>query len=208
MTRATGLDARKAYALDRESVLVGSVRAGEGSAAETRTAGTRLLPVKLNTADVVKFVASGGAANSAGGYIIKAAHVPLGGAIGDANPTGYATVGIIAFNGKKSTEIAVSGAQLEALVKAAASPAITGDVRVTALKLIPGSGDLTISNVALTSNVATVTVGAHTLQVGESVTVNSSNAVFNGTFTITAVDATTISYARTNTNVASAAAAA
>jgi hypothetical protein len=77
---------------------------------------------------------------------------------------------------------------------------------VVAVRLLPGSGNLSISNVALTDNVATVTVGTHSLQVGETVTIFCSNAVFDGVFTITAVGATTISFAKTNANVNSASA--
>jgi len=68
----------------------------------------------------------------------------------------------------------------------------------------------TVSNVALTSNVATLTIGSgHGILVGDTVKVegvtNSSN-LFNGTYKVTAKDATTISYALTNANVTSASA--
>lgn len=66
----------------------------------------------------------------------------------------------------------------------------------------------TITTRALTSNVATITVNAaHNYAVGDTVTVALSppNAVFDGTYTISAVAATTFSYARTNANVTSAA---
>jgi hypothetical protein len=43
--------------------------------------------------------------------------------------------------------------------------------------------------------------------VGDTITVaNCSNTVFNGTYVVTGVAATTISYARTNSNVTSASA--
>jgi hypothetical protein len=65
----------------------------------------------------------------------------------------------------------------------------------------------TISNKALTSNVATLTTStAHGLDVGNTVTVAGVDATFNGTFTLTAVTATTLSYAKTATNVTSVAA--
>jgi hypothetical protein len=63
-----------------------------------------------------------------------------------------------------------------------------------------------VTNKALTANVATLTVGAHTLLVGQSVVVAGVDATFNGTYTITAKTATTISYAKVNANVASTAA--
>lgn len=66
----------------------------------------------------------------------------------------------------------------------------------------------TVTNKALTTNVATLTTStAHGLVVGNTITVAISDAVFDGTHTVTAVpSATTISYAKTNANVTSAAA--
>ena len=63
----------------------------------------------------------------------------------------------------------------------------------------------TISNKALTSNVATLTTStAHNFRIGMPVTVTGVNATFNGTFTITGVPTTTtFTYAKTATNVAS-----
>jgi hypothetical protein len=65
----------------------------------------------------------------------------------------------------------------------------------------------TITNKALTSNVATLTTGtAHGFEVGQSVTVSSVDATFNGTYTITAVPSTTtFRYAKTATDVTSTA---
>jgi len=63
-----------------------------------------------------------------------------------------------------------------------------------------------ITNKALTSNVATITTSAaHGIFVGETIKVIGVDATFNGTFTVTAVTSTTISYAKTASNVASAA---
>jgi len=69
----------------------------------------------------------------------------------------------------------------------------------------PTGGNIgTVTNKALTTNVATLTIGAHTFQVGQQVRVQLSPAdpVFDGYQTITAIAPTTISYARTNANVA------
>jgi len=63
----------------------------------------------------------------------------------------------------------------------------------------------TVTNKALTSNVATLTIGSHKLTVGSTITVSGMDSTFNGTYVLTAVAATTISYARTATNVASVA---
>jgi len=69
-----------------------------------------------------------------------------------------------------------------------------------------GTATSTVTNKALTSNVATLTVGATDFIVGDSVVVADVDATFNGTFTLTAVTSTTISYAKTATNVTSTAA--
>ena len=65
----------------------------------------------------------------------------------------------------------------------------------------------TVSNKALTSNIATLTTGtAHGFLVGQSVTVAGVDSTFNGTYTITAVPTTTsFRYAKTATDVASTA---
>lgn len=66
----------------------------------------------------------------------------------------------------------------------------------------------TISNKALTSNVATLTTAAaHNLEVGDSVVIAGVDATFNGTYTVTGVPSgTTFTYAKTNANVTSASA--
>ncbi len=140
MPKATGLAPRKAVFQDRESILVGAVRAGEGVAAESRAGAARLLSFKLNTCDYFKIAAVGALSNAAGGYYIEVAHVAADGALANANPTGYVRIGSISYSGLSQTEVGFSGPQVEALVKAGASPAITGDVRVVALRLVAGTG--------------------------------------------------------------------
>ena len=63
----------------------------------------------------------------------------------------------------------------------------------------------TITNKALTSNVATLTTSAaHGLAVGDSIWVEGVDATFNGKYTVTAVPTTTtFTYAKTAANVAS-----
>ena len=63
----------------------------------------------------------------------------------------------------------------------------------------------TVTNKALTSNVATLTIGTHYLTTGATVVVDNIDATFNGTYVLTGVTATTISYARTANNVTSVA---
>ena len=64
----------------------------------------------------------------------------------------------------------------------------------------------TITNKALTSNVATLTAANHGFAVGFQVEVSGVDATFNGTYTITAVTTNTFSYAKSATNVTSQAA--
>jgi hypothetical protein len=66
----------------------------------------------------------------------------------------------------------------------------------------------TISNKALTSNIATLTTSTdHTYLAGDVVVVSEVDAIFNGTFNIIAVPTTTtFTYAKVNANVTSAAA--
>ena len=70
-----------------------------------------------------------------------------------------------------------------------------------------GDSTKTITNKALTSNIATLTTGsAHGFEVGQSVTVSTVDSTFNGTYTITAVPTTTtFRYAKVATDVASTA---
>jgi hypothetical protein len=202
MTRAIGLSPQVGYKADAESILLGYVGKWDDRAPETRDGSARVLPYMLNKLPFFKVVGHGATSSAAGGYVVRAAHVARGAAI-DAS-TDWISIGAIVFDGEGTVEIGRTGPEIERMIVDGTSPAIEGDVRVVAVKLFPGSGNLTISNVVLADNVATVTVGAHTLQVGEQVTVNASNVAFNGTFTITAVTATTISYAKTNANVTSA----
>jgi hypothetical protein len=64
-----------------------------------------------------------------------------------------------------------------------------------------------VSNKALTSNVATLTTSlAHDFNVGNSITVTGVDATFNGTYTVASVPtSTTLTYAKTATNVTSVA---
>ena len=66
----------------------------------------------------------------------------------------------------------------------------------------------TITNVALTSNVATITTALpHGYSTGDSVTVDASDNTFDGTYTITGTPTTTtFTYAKTNTDIPSASA--
>jgi hypothetical protein len=54
---------------------------------------------------------------------------------------------------------------------------------------------------ALTSNVATLTIGTHRITVGQTINVNITDAVFDGVHTVTATTPTTVSYSKTASNV-------
>lgn len=60
----------------------------------------------------------------------------------------------------------------------------------------------TATNKQLTSNVATLTFASHSFLVSETVVISGVDATFNGTYTITAVTSTTISYAKVASDVA------
>src|ERR1041385_2990934 len=61
----------------------------------------------------------------------------------------------------------------------------------------------TVSKKAITSNVATLTISAHTISVSDTIVVRLSpaDARFDGTRTVTAVTATTVSFASVNPNL-------
>lgn len=65
----------------------------------------------------------------------------------------------------------------------------------------------TITNVALTANVATITTATvHGFLAGATVQISGlTNSVFNGTYTISTVASSTFTYARVNANIASVA---
>lgn len=67
--------------------------------------------------------------------------------------------------------------------------------------------NLTITNVALTSNVATITVTAHGLVTGQVVTISGlTTSALNGTYTVTGTPtANTFTFAKTNANISSTA---
>lgn len=70
-----------------------------------------------------------------------------------------------------------------------------------------GGSDWTVTNKALTSNIATITTsGTHSVTVGSYVYVQNVDNTFNGLYQVTAVTSTTISFALTGSDVASTAA--
>lgn len=61
----------------------------------------------------------------------------------------------------------------------------------------------TITAKAIESNVARVTIGTHNFAIGDYVTISNVDTTFDGVHQITAIGGTTISYAKTASNVAS-----
>lgn len=133
MSSAIGLDSRRAYALDAEAIIYGFVGAGEGRAAETRDGSARVLTTSLNRQDMFKVVLYGQSSDAAGEYEVQVAHVDRGGTIGMG--TDWATVATLTADGEQVFEVGLTGLQVEALVKAAADPAIEGDVRAVAVRV-------------------------------------------------------------------------
>lgn len=82
----------------------------------------------------------------------------------------------------------------------------TTNETITIISALRGVLTPTVSNKALTDNVATLTTSAaHGLLAGDQVVVSGVDSTFNGTFTILTVPTTTtLTYAKTATNVVSA----
>ena len=152
MSRSVGLAPRRGYSLDAETILLGAVRAGtRGRAAETRTGAARLLNTRLDAQNVFKIIAHGQSSTSDGGYLVQAASVADGAALGTAST--YATIGVINCTAGQINELALSGKAVQAAVRAAGS--LTGEVRVVAIRLTAGTG----------SNGAGVPAGTNTVSI-------------------------------------------
>lgn len=79
--------------------------------------------------------------------------------------------------------------------------------RITKMVRADADQTFTITNKALTSNVATLTTSVnHNLTVGQTVSITGVDNTFNGTYVVTAVTSNTFSYALVSTNVISVAA--
>jgi hypothetical protein len=88
---------------------------------------------------------------------------------------------------------------------------VPGVGSVQIVKLLRGDQDqsFTVNNKALTSNIATITTSAtHNITVGQTIYISgvgTGNGDFDGTYTVTSVGSTTISYVNVYTNVSSTA---
>jgi hypothetical protein len=138
MSRSIGLSPRRAAILDGDSIVVGYVGPQtRGVAAATRNGAAMLMTTDLGNTNEFKAVLYGQTANAAGGYLLEVAHVPAGGAIGDA--TGWTTAAVLSASGIGRTEAIISGAAIWAAVKAAAS-LTTSNPRVYAVRATAGTG--------------------------------------------------------------------
>ena len=186
MARSTNLSLRRSVDIDAETIVVGAVGPGtRGRAAATRTGSAMLLTTRIDSTDEVKAILAGQSSSSSGGYLLQFAHVPSGGVIADA--AGWTTFATLSVSGVSSSEAILSGKQVRASVTTAATTGAAVTVSV------------------LNTNVVTLTIGAHTYQIGDYVTVSgmtSAGVPMNGTYAVTAIAATTISYAKTNANIA------
>jgi hypothetical protein len=132
------------------------------------------------------------------------------GITGDMNIAGNVNIiGTISFGGSGTTVTTNNLSVGEPMIfSAAANPADLLDIGLigeyaTTVSAITN----TVTNKALTSNVATLTTGtAHTYRAGDWVVVGSVDATFNGTYQIISVPtSTTFTYAKTAANVSSTA---
>lgn len=194
-----------------QSVTVSGVDATfNGTYTVTATTGTTFTYAK--TATNVASVSSSGSVTSAAGWV-------------SAQDTAIAAAALAA-------QLADEAAQLGAAAALAAQSTADGKNKIYRQTTVPTGGTYaegdtwfdtdgdnaiyrysataatsTVSNKALTNNVATLTTStAHSFTPGESITVTGVDATFNGTYTVIAIPTTTtLTYAKTATNVTSTA---
>lgn len=126
---------------------------------------------------------------------------------GDMNIQGNVSiVGAITFGGAGTTTVIDTVSSTDPATRTGANNpddlydlGIIGEYAVAVTNIVKS-----VSNKALTSNVATLTTTtAHTYGVGDVVVVTGVDATFNGTVIVTALTSTTFSYTKTAANVAS-----
>jgi len=128
---------------------------------------------------------------------------------GDMNIQGNVSiVGAITFGGSGTSTVIDTVSSTDPVTRTGANNiddlfdlGIVGEFAVAVSNVIKS-----VTNKALTSNVATLTTAdAHTYSVGDVVVITGVDATFNGTVIVTAVTSTTFSYNKTATNVSSTA---
>ena len=177
MARSTNLASRRGYQIDAESIIVGAVGAGtKGRAAATRTGAAMLLTTHLNRTDDFRVVLTGQTSNSAGGYLLQCAHIPLNGVIADA--AGWITLATISVSGQTTSEAVLSGKQVHDAVRTRA---------ITAAAV--SASERTTTQVTLT------VLAGHGYLAGDSIFLSgftSGGVSFNGAWTVGSVTDTTI----------------
>lgn len=177
MARSTNLGYRRGYQLDQASVIVGAVLGGtKGRAAETRTGAARILTTDLSKMAEFRAVMHGQTSNSAGGYLLQFAHMPLNGAVAAAS--GWVTAATLSVSGISTSEAVLSGKQVYDAVR---TRAIAG---------------FAVSASARSTDQVTLTVLAgHGFLAGDSIFLSgfaAAGASFNGAWTVGSVTSTTI----------------
>ena len=128
---------------------------------------------------------------------------------GDMNIQGNVSiVGAITFGGSGTSTVIDTVSSTDPVTRTGANNiddlydlGVVGEYAVAVSNVVKS-----VTNKALTSNVATLTTAdAHTYSVGDVVVITGVDATFNGTVVLTAVTSTTFSYAKTAANVTSAA---
>jgi hypothetical protein len=139
MPRSYGLDTRDSV-IDAMTVLVGAVRKGLNQSAETRTGTARQLTTDLAANMTFKAVLYGGAASSGGGYLLQAAHIPVGKAVSDVGANDWASIGVITASGFAIRELALSGRAIADAVIAKGTVAAGTPLRAMAVRAVAGDG--------------------------------------------------------------------
>ena len=93
------------------------------------------------------------------------------------------------------------GYMVEAKQPTSTTRYLFGQGVITASVATLTTASYTVTSKELTSNVAILGIGVHSFDAGDLITVSGVDATFNGDYTITAVTATEIKYAKTNSNV-------
>lgn len=132
---------RRGYVLDALTVIVGSVRLGIEQNAETRTTGAReLKSADLAAQNLYKLVQVVTDPTASGGYLIQAAHLPVGKGVADIAAGGWATIATISATGRGTTEVGISGIQVRDAVMAVTTLASGETLRVQAVRAVAGTG--------------------------------------------------------------------
>lgn len=139
MPRSYGLDTRDSV-IDAMTVLVGAVRKGLNQSAETRTGTARQLTTDLAANMCFKAVLYGQAASAGGGYVLQAAHIPVGKAVGDVSSNDWASIGVITASGFAIRELALSGRAIADAVIAKGTVAAGTPLRAMAVRAVAGDG--------------------------------------------------------------------